>query len=74
MVYKNTYVFFYFLVLRPPSVSTSSLCLLSLQETLLKEAGIPIPADFDGSRKSFTLPADEKRCAIGVLLLVSFKL
>ena len=39
----------------------------------LKAAGIPVPADFSGDRKSYTLPADreQSRCAIGVLCPLS---
>ena len=45
--------------------------ILELQEVLLKDAGVPIPAEFNGQRKSYTLPADENRNSIGVLYLVS---
>lgn len=38
------------------------------QEALFKDAGVPIPDGFDGSRKSVTLPpSNENRSAIGVL-------
>lgn len=41
------------------------------QELDLKAAGVPVPPDYAGDRKSYTLPADreQSRCAIGVLCL-----
>ena len=38
-----------------------------LQEPLLREAGVPIPDGFTGAKKSFTVPAEDGKLAIGVL-------
>lgn len=44
------------------------------EEDAFKTAGVAIPDDFDGSKKSFTLPPPSEKCsAIGVLLFGKIK-
>lgn len=54
---------------KPHVISYVQVWALLMQEPLLREAGVPIPAEFDGSKKSFTLPAGDGTLAVGVLLL-----
>jgi hypothetical protein len=53
------------------SIIQSPDIVLSGQEKELRAAGVPIPADYKGDKKSYTLPGDSDKgqCAVGVLQL-----